>query len=206
MPRRSSVQVLSRVKFGLFFAYLRQRPYHVEYTSSRPITEVKQINEFPVWNSKSFKPRWWDTVPHPEREADQKLQCFWSLMIAHCSTTSSDGWGIVWVASYVKEIQPTHCYVLWQYGGASWSVRGIICPPGLNRVNWSAKKCPPFTDASESPADLGPVLSGKRKLWNRRSPELRAESAPPPAVFRVKGTGTKLKKGMKWPLSYFFCI
>ena len=30
------------------------------------------INEFPVWNSKSFKPRWWDTVPHPEREADPK--------------------------------------------------------------------------------------------------------------------------------------
>ena len=26
------------------------------------------------------------------------LQCFWSLMIAHCSNTSSDGWGIVWVA------------------------------------------------------------------------------------------------------------
>ena len=56
------------------------------------------INEFPVWNSKSFKPRWWDTVPHPEREADLKLQCFWSLMIAHCSIMSSDGWGIVWVA------------------------------------------------------------------------------------------------------------
>ena len=84
----------------------------------------------------------------------EKLQCFWSLMIAHCSTTSSDGWGIVWVASYIKEIQPTHCYVLWQYGGASWSVRGIICPPGLNRVNWSAKKwgaiAPPlFTEAPD---------------------------------------------------------
>ena len=60
------------------------------------------INEFPVRNSKSFKPRWWDTVPHPEREADSKLQCFWSLMIAHCSITSSDGWGTVWVAFHIS--------------------------------------------------------------------------------------------------------
>ena len=40
------------------------------------------INEFPVWNSKSFKPRWWDKVSHPEREAVQKIHFFWALMIA----------------------------------------------------------------------------------------------------------------------------
>ena len=40
------------------------------------------INEFPVWNSKSFKPRWWDKVSHPEREAAQKIHFFWALMIA----------------------------------------------------------------------------------------------------------------------------
>ena len=31
-----------------------------------------------------------------------KLQCFWSLMIAHCSIMSSDGWGIVWVAYHMS--------------------------------------------------------------------------------------------------------
>ena len=29
-------------QYKLFFNYQRQRPYHVEYTGSRPITEVKQ--------------------------------------------------------------------------------------------------------------------------------------------------------------------
>ena len=42
------------------------------------------INEFPVWNSKSFKPRWWDKVSHPEREAAEKIHFFWALMIACC--------------------------------------------------------------------------------------------------------------------------
>ena len=75
------------------------------------------INEFPVWNSKSFKPRWWDTVPHPEREADLKLQCFWSLMIAHCSIMSSDGWGIVWVAYFYVHLS-SRC-IATQGGAAS---------------------------------------------------------------------------------------
>jgi hypothetical protein len=30
------------LQFVLCIAYIRLRPYHVEYTSSRPITEVKQ--------------------------------------------------------------------------------------------------------------------------------------------------------------------
>ena len=56
---------------------------HQDHTSQDHFCSV--INEFPVWNSKSFKPRWWDKVSHPEREADSKIQFLGSLMIAHCS-------------------------------------------------------------------------------------------------------------------------
>ena len=35
-------------KEGILYAFCRLRPYHAEYTSSRPITEVKQRRACPV--------------------------------------------------------------------------------------------------------------------------------------------------------------
>ena len=73
-----SMSLFENRQAGIFF-HTRIRQDH---TSQDHFCSV--INEFPVWNSKSFKPRWWDKVSHPEREAVQKIQFFWTLMIAHC--------------------------------------------------------------------------------------------------------------------------
>ena len=70
------------------------------------------INEFPVWNSKSFKPRWWDKVSHPEREAVQKIHFSWTLMIAYCTLMCSDGCATVWVAFKLR-INRANWFQLW---------------------------------------------------------------------------------------------
>ena len=71
-----SMSLFENRQAGIFF-HTRTRQDH---TSQDHFCSV--ISEFPVWNSKSFKPRWWDKVSHPEREAVQKIQFFWTLMIA----------------------------------------------------------------------------------------------------------------------------
>ena len=113
LSKEAKQNSIKRKLFWLPPRYLHCSDGHLQdHTSQDHFCSV--INEFPVWNSKSFKPRWWDTVPHPEREADRKLQCFWSLMIAHCSVMSSDGWGIVWVAlPFMNHERCWACIYIW---------------------------------------------------------------------------------------------
>ena len=53
-----------------------------DHTSQDQFCSV--INEFPVWNSKSIKPRGWGTASLPEREADLDPSGPRSSMIAQC--------------------------------------------------------------------------------------------------------------------------
>ena len=72
LSKEAKQNSIKRKLFGLPSRYLHCSDGHLQdHTSQDHFCSV--INEFPVWNSKSFKPRWWDTVPHPEREADLKI-------------------------------------------------------------------------------------------------------------------------------------
>ena len=70
-----SCKIISVVWSTNFPAEIRSFSNHDDETISHPERDsflqdhfCSMINEFPVWNSKFFKPRWWDTISHPERD------------------------------------------------------------------------------------------------------------------------------------------